>query len=267
VHHICLYFKPHTPDVKYFEREWSDIKRDEEGSAIPQQGKAPAFSPRLQTEGTNGIEYCYLPGNPVDDYRMDHAAKFVKAGTDIVVNMHYTPVGKPLLDKTKIGFTFAKQAPQHQFITVSPTAPTDPQSFAIPPGEPNWKSPPVDVTFTEDVKLVWMMPHMHVRGKDMRYTLTYPDGRSETILDVPHYDFNWQIGYHTGIEVPKGTRLHVDAHFDNSPNNPSNPNPNKTVYFGGQTWEEMMSPFFAVTVDTSVDPKKVTNYRGKAGGG
>jgi hypothetical protein len=268
VHHMCVYFKPHTANVKYFEREWLDIKRDEDGNAIVAPNtKSVPFSPRQQTDGTNGIEYCYLPGNPVDDYRLEHAAKFVKAGTDIVVNLHYTPTGKSVVDKTKIGFTFAKQAPERQFVTVSQTASTDPAIFAIPPRDSNWKSPSVDMTFLVDAKLVWMMPHMHLRGKDMTYTLTYPDGRSEVILDVPHYDFNWQIGYHTSIEVPKGTKLHVDAHYDNSANNPFNPNPDKTVYFGGQTWEEMMSPFLAVTVDKGIDPRKVTNYRGKTGGG
>ena len=81
-----------------------------------------------------------------------------------------------------------------------------------------------------------MMPHMHVRGKDMTYTLIYPDGRKEVVLSVPHYDFNWQLGYSTSIRVPKGTKLHVDAHYDNSANNKWNPNPNKTVYYGEMTW-------------------------------
>ena len=94
-----------------------------------------------------------------------------------------------------------------------------------------------------------MMPHMHVRGKDMTYTLDYPDGRKEIVLNVPHYDFNWQLGYETSIKVPKGTKLHVDAHFDNSANNKFNPNPNQTVYYGEMTWEEMMFPFFGVVVE------------------
>jgi hypothetical protein len=113
------------------------------------------------------------------------------------------------------------------------------------------------VVFDQDVELVYMMPHMHVRGKDMTYTLEYPDGKKEVVLNVPHYDFNWQLGYDTSIKVPKGTKLHVDAHFDNSPNNKFNPNPNKTVYYGEMTWEEMMFPFFGVVVDKNVDPKKV----------
>jgi hypothetical protein len=104
-----------------------------------------------------------------------------------------------------------------------------------------------------------MFPHMHVRGKDMTYRLEYPDGRTETILDVPHYDFNWQLGYDVAqpIRIPKGTKLVVTAHYDNSANNKFNPNPNRTVYYGEMTWEEMMSPFFGVVVNPGVDASKV----------
>src|SRR5262249_27649183 len=111
--------------------------------------------------------------------------------------------------------------------------------------------------FTKDADLVWMFPHMHVRGKEMTYTLQYPDGKKETILSVPRYDFNWQLGYDLAkpIHVTAGTRLIVTAHFDNSANNKFNPDPNRTVYYGDMTWEEMMFPFFSVVVDSGTDPK------------
>jgi hypothetical protein len=91
---------------------------------------------------------------------------------------------------------------------------------------------------------VWFMPHMHLRGKDMTCRLTYPDGRSEIVLSVPRYDFEWQLAYYVEkpISVPKGTRLHVTAHYDNSANNRFNPNPNRPVWWGDQAWEEMMVP-------------------------
>jgi len=111
---------------------------------------------------------------------------------------------------------------------------------------------------------------MHVRGKDMTYKLAYPDGRTETLLNVPRYDFNWQLGYEVAapIRVPKGSRLTVTAHFDNSANNKFNPDPNRTVYYGDMTWEEMMFPFFSVVVDKDVNPKTVYRVvRGRAGGG
>ena len=105
------------------------------------------------------------------------------------------------------------------------------------------------------------MPHMHARGKDMTYTLEFPDGTKQVVLSVPRYDFNWQLGYNTSIKVPKGTKLHVDAHFDNSTNNKANPNPSRTVYYGTMTWEEMMNPFYSVVVRTGVDPRKIVRSK------
>jgi hypothetical protein len=160
----------------------------------------------------------------------------------------------------------AKEPPRRRYVSLSSSAPIDPKLFAIAPNDPNWPSPPAEATFIRDVELVFMMPHMHVRGKDMTYTLEYPDGRKEIVLNVPRYDFNWQLGYNTSIKVPKGTRLHVDAHFDNSANNKFNPNPNKTVYYGEMTWEEMMFPFFGVVVDRNVDPKRILLGRPRPGG-
>jgi len=95
------------------------------------------------------------------------------------------------------------------------------------------------------------MPHMHMRGKDMTYIATYPDGRVETLLNVPKYDFNWQLTYELAEPkvLPKGTRIDVIAHFDNSTGNLYNPDPTATVRWGDQTWEEMMIGFFTTLVD------------------
>ena len=92
-----------------------------------------------------------------------------------------------------------------------------------------------------------MTPHMHVRGKDMTYIAHYPDGRDETLLSVPKYDFNWQITYELAEPkvLPKGTTIEVIAHYDNSPANKFNPDPTQAVRWGDQTWEEMMIGFFA----------------------
>ena len=255
-HHICLGFNAHTSNIKYFDPIWLDKPRDEKGNAIP--GKVPTFGPATPGGGFRSMaEDCYLPGNPVADYRDFNAAKLVKAGTDITLNLHYTPNGTAVTDHVQIGFTIAQAPPLKQYVSLSATAPTDPKVFAIPPQDPNWKSPPAEVTFKEDCELVYMMPHMHVRGKDMTYTLIYPDGRKEIVLSVPNYDFNWQLGYSTNVKVPKGTKLHVEAHYDNSPNNKWNPDPNRTVYYGEMTWEEMMFPFFGVLVDKNADPAKI----------
>ncbi len=106
------------------------------------------------------------------------------------------------------------------------------------------------------------MPHMHLRGKDMTYQMEFPNGEKQILLSVPKYDFHWQLGYEVEqpIKVPKGTKLRATAHFDNSANNKLNPNPNKDVWWGDQTWEEMMVAWFGVIVDKSVDPSKVVVY-------
>jgi hypothetical protein len=105
------------------------------------------------------------------------------------------------------------------------------------------------VTFSKDVELVGLMPHMHVRGKAARFYLDYPDGRTETVLNVPRYDFNWQLWYDTNLKVPRGTKMRVFAWYDNSPGNKFNPNPQATVYYGDQTWEEMHFPSYGLVVD------------------
>jgi len=255
-HHICLGFNPPRPDVRYFEPVWLNKERDEEGAAIP--GKGRTFGPA--TPGgrpTSMAEDCYLPGNVVSDYRPFQAAKLVRAGWDITMNLHYTPHGKAVTDHVQIGFTVAKEPPQRRYVSLAVSAPRDPERFAIPPHDGNWPSPPAEVAFNQDAELVFLLPHMHLRGKDSTYTLLYPDGRQEILLRVPRYDFMWQLGYHTSVKVPKGAKLRVDAHFDNSANNKFNPNPNRTVYYGEMTWEEMMTGFFGLVVDRSVDPRKV----------
>ena len=264
VHHICAMFIPHSPDVQYNVSEWQEKERDGDGSALP--GKKPTFGGRRAFAENTGND-CYVPGNIAADYRPFEAAKLVRAGSDIVLNLHYTPNGKAVSDRVQLGYTVAKEPPQRRYVSLSHTAPTNPKLFAIPPNDPNWQSPPAEATFNEDVELVFMMPHMHSRGKDMTYTLDYPDGRKEIALHVPRYDFNWQLGYYTSIQVPKGTKLRVDAHFDNSRNNPANPNPDRTVYYGEMTWEEMMLPFFGVVVDKGVDLKKIITKQEANGSG
>lgn len=270
-HHICIGYAPHRPNVEYGHGVWATLARDEEGAAMPEKGPTfvgrgqgignpdPAAAAIFDESGSPGgsAQDCYLPGNAAADYRPLSAAKLIPAGYDVVFNVHYTPNGTALTDHVKVGFTVAKEPPPRRYVSLLISAPTDGKTFAIPPNTPDWPSPPAHATFLQDVELVYMMPHMHVRGKDTTWTLEYPDGRKQVILDVPHYDFNWQLGYDTAIQVPKGTKLRVDAHYDNSVNNKFNPNPNKTVYYGQMTWEEMMSPFFGVVVDRGTDATKV----------
>jgi len=280
-HHICVSFIPHNPAYKYGVAYWTDKERDSDGSALPDSGQTflGAGAARSSDDDTTinprnlrppgGAEDCYLPGNFASDYRPIHAAKLIPAGSDISFGVHYTPNGTAVTDHVKIGFTVVDKPPERRYISFLTTSPTDPKRFAIPPNDPNWLSPYAEVTFLKDAELVYLMPHMHFRGKDMTYILEFPDGRKQTILNVPHYDFNWQMGYNTSIKVPKGTVLHVDAHFDNSVNNKFNPNPNRTVYYGTMTWEEMMNPFYGLVVPRDTDSKSVVHskYVQVGGGG
>jgi hypothetical protein len=253
-HHLCLSFVPHRPDAKYYVMNWQESVRDEDGVAV----KDDSTIPRRPNGGSTGGGFvCYVPGVQADDYRPYHAGKLIPANSDISVQVHYTPTGKEVVDRPLIGFTVAAAPPEKQWISygINNGGP----NFAIPPNEANYQSPPLDVEFTTDVNLVQMMPHMHLRGKDMTYHVVYPDGRDEVVLNVPKYDFNWQIVYRpiAPIRIPKGAKLHVDAHYNNSTSNRFNPDPNRTVYQGRMTWEEMMAPFFSVVVDMKTDPGSV----------
>ena len=173
-------------------------------------------------------------------------ARLVKAGSSIVFQMHYTTNGEVTKDRTSIGLVFAKEPPTRTLVTGNALN----ARFTIPAGEANHEVKS-STTMKEDVHITSFMPHMHFRGKDFTYTAVYPDGRSEVLLNVPKYDFNWQLTYvlEKPIALPKGTRLDCVAHFDNSTKNKYNPDPTKEVRWGDQTWEEMMIGWFSFTRD------------------
>jgi len=169
----------------------------------------------------------------------------VKAGSDIVLQMHYTADGKTHTDISRVGLVFATEKPTERVLTLAAANP----QFAIPPGDSNYR---VDakITLQDDSTLIDLLPHMHFRGKDFEYRVTYPSGEKETLLNVPNYDFNWQLTYELTKPklLPKGTVIECTAHFDNSVNNKFNPDATKEVHWGEQTWEEMMIGFFDVSV-------------------
>ena len=188
----------------------------------------------------------YVPGQVIAPAGVPRRATLLKAGSDIVFQLHYTPNGKATSDKTKIGIIFAKDAPATRLIGGNSAS----LRFAIPPGDPNYKIE-ASSTLQYDGDLISMMPHAHLRGKAFEYRIVRPDGETETVLSVPHYNFNWQLTYYLEkpIHLTKGTKIQVTAWYDNSPNNPFNPDANKEVHWGEQTWEEMMMGYFSVAVD------------------
>jgi peroxiredoxin len=166
----------------------------------------------------------------------------VPKGAKLRFEMHYTPIGKAVKDRSSIGLTFAKKPPRFEML-LSEFAN---MAFEVPPHDPHYKAEAA-FTFRADARILSFAPHMHWRGKDYFYEAIYPDGKRETLLSVPRWDFNWQNVYRfqEPLKVPKGTKLHSVAHWDNSTNNRLNPDPTKSAKFGLQTWEEMMVGFVA----------------------
>jgi hypothetical protein len=173
-------------------------------------------------------------------------AKRVPAGSTLSFSMHYTTNGTPGKDRTKIGLILAKTPPTAEMYMGL----INNGLFEIPPGDSNTKVES-EGTLLQDIKVWGIHPHMHVRGKDMTYTAIYPDGRREILLSVPRYRFDWQLDYYLAEPkpLPKGTKILVTAHYDNSPANKDNPDPTATVHYGDQTWDEMMAGYFTYTIE------------------
>jgi hypothetical protein len=196
----------------------------------------------------------YVPGMEAQRFDIDRSAKLIPAGADIVFEMHYTTNGKEGEDQTMVGLELAKEPPKRLFMSVAAAQ----MNLDIAPGDPNAEAK-AHLKFGAPVDFVYMQPHMHLRGKDMKIEAKYPTGERETLLNVPHYDFNWQIVYYekTPLHFPKGTELELTAHWDNSPNNKYNPDPTARVHWGDQSWQEMLAAPMAVIIDRDVNPKTV----------
>ena len=169
------------------------------------------------------------------------------AGATLILQSHYTANGKATTDRTRIGVKFATAKPQTEVRFGALINGV----FHIPPGASDYRVD-TEMTIGQDVTMWSMLPHTHVRGTRWIYDATYPDGRKETILSVPKYDFNWQTDYvfKEPLKFPKGTKLHATAWYDNSTANKSNPDPTKDVWWGDQTWEEMMYTGLTFSIDT-----------------
>jgi mono/diheme cytochrome c family protein len=196
----------------------------------------------------------FNPGLGAQDFSLFESAKFVPKGSDLVFNLHYTSVGKPAKDRSKVGLVFAKNPPKlRYFMHNGPTA----TNLAIPARDQNAEIVS-EMTTSTDIKLVYLQPHMHLRGKEYELRVIYPTGKSETVFKGK-WDFNWQLGYDFAqpLSLPKGTRIVGIAHYDNSANNKFNPDPDKLVVWGDQNWEEMQNCFVGVLIDPGISPNQV----------
>jgi hypothetical protein len=203
VHHIVLFYKLPGEDRPNLQRNWID-------------GSAPGYVPMQLSEGIG---------------------RRLPAGSKLVWQVHYTATGKVEKDRSQYAFKFCKERPAREL----QTAWIANQKFRIAPQDAN-SEVRSQYTFSKPAVIYGFSPHMHVRGKDFQYKAFFPDGTSEVLLSVPQYDFNWQATYE--LKEPRkvlpGTRIECVAHYDNSKGNPANPDSSKPVFWGEQTWEEMM---------------------------
>src|SRR5215469_413181 len=252
VHHIQAHAIPPSSSSAKNLGEFLDADAIDQ-RVIERTEKALAGGPMPnQFDSGLGGEYIqgYTPGSLPLDIQPGQA-KLIKAGSVILFQLHYTSTGTAGDDRSRLGLIFAKQPPKERLHTINV------QNFAfdIPPMVDNY---PVyaRARLVRDLKVVTLRPHMHFRGKDFEYRALYPTGESEILMRVPHWDFNWQLTYYleTPKVLPKGTIIEVLGHYDNSPNNPFNPDPKARVLYGEQTWNEMLGGL----LDVALEPREVS---------
>jgi mono/diheme cytochrome c family protein len=218
------------------------------GAPLDAAGQARAKQEQAQFGGTGTLIATTAPGTNAMTFAPGSAVK-IKAGSTLLLQVHYTANGSAQTDLSSVGFIFAKAEPKQEvhnsaFVNIG---------MKIPAGDPNAE---VDsaIQFNEDSHITALFPHTHLRGKAWEYSIVYPDGRSEVVLNVPKYDFNWQTYYIFAkpLAVPKGSRIEARAHYDNSTNNKFNPDPTIEVKWGEQTWQEMQYTGITYTVDQPV---------------
>lgn len=238
VHHVAAFLR--RPGSKWL----ADLK-----PGVP----SPKAAGASEAGGSDGIIAEYVPGVPPVVLPEGYAFH-LPAGTDIMLQVHYTPNGQAVRDVSKVGIVFAKEKPRYRVITTAMAS----LSLRIPPHEANYKARAA-TTFQTEVEVLGINPHMHLRGKSAEIRALFPDGRSEEILRVPKYDFNWQLTYEPASpwKWPAGTRLEAVSTYDNSANNPANPDPTKEVRWGDQTYDEMMAVYMHVALPVDQDPRSI----------
>lgn len=237
----ALPYKHFFIDTKFDEDRWVQMAEARPGAAsvvhhvvvyMLKEGQTRPFS----ADGDLSVLVGWAPGDLGLVCPPDTALRIPK-GTRLLFELHYTPNGKAVKDRSSVGIIFAKQPPRYE-LKLNPFIN---EAISLPPHDPHYRA---EATWRlpAAARLLSLTPHMHWRGKDYRYEVIYPDGRKETLLSVPRWDFNWQSVYQFAepVKLPQGARLHAVAHWDNSRHNPYNPDPSKRVRFGLQTWDEMM---------------------------
>jgi len=251
VHHVIVYLidpKPAPRGAQLFAPA-PNMRRPADAPKT-EQGAEPNDRP-MKHQPTGWLAG-YAPGQSVRVYQPGTALR-VPAGATLIIQEHYTANGKTATDRTRVGIKWAKEAPK----TEVNVATLQNMNFILPAGASDTRVD-AEMTLNQDMTILSVLPHTHMRGKKWEVSAIYPDGRTEVILNVPKYDFNWQTDYvfKQPLTMPKGTKIHTAAWYDNSTANKANPDPKKNVYWGDQTWEEMQ--FTAITFSTSSAAEKTT---------
>jgi hypothetical protein len=246
VHHVVVYSR--EPGSTYA----ANYKRNEFFEYIGEVIRTPRRKDRKMISSLDEPDHLQVWAPGADPVMFPPGrARLIKAGSDIVFQLHYTTNGNPGTDRSRIGLIFAKEPPRERVKSVGLT---NKDRIEIPPGEEHY---PVQsrVEVIKPVTLVSIMPHMHLRGAAFEMHAAYPNGESEVLLRVPRYRFHWQATYYLQEpkRLPVGTILTSNAVFDNSRNNLDNPDPGATVKQGLQSWEEMMAAVVEVAFDPSVE--------------
>ena len=248
VHHAVVYIRP--PDSRW-------LRHAPLGQPFTASRLSDPLDRRQAHETTSDLLLVYAPGSSPEQWP-DGMAKLVPAGSDLVFQMHYTTNGSADQDQTSIGLVFAKTPPREHVITLQ----LNNHALIIPPGADDFRVE-VQGTLPHDATLLSLFPHMHLRGKRFEYDIVHDDGSVEVLLRV-NYHFHWQLSYRLAQPrvLKAGTKLRAIAWYDNSKNNPHNPDPDTTVTWGDQTSDEMMVGFFDVAVPVGMDKWKF--FEGRA---
>ena len=242
VHHAVVYIRP--PESKW-------LRNAPIGAPFTAASLTDQQARRDAHWTDSDLLLVYAPGSSPEVWDLG-MAKYIPAGSDLVIQMHYMAMGHAAMDRTAIGLVFAKQPPKQRVLTLQLTN----DHFVIPPHTDDYR---VEArgSLPNDATVLRFFPHMHWRGKRFEYNLIHPDGRIEPLLKV-RWDFEWQLSYQLAepLALKAGTVLQAVAWYDNSSHNPHNPDPDDEVRWGEQTYEEMMVGFFDVAVAPDLDKWK-----------
>ena len=247
VHHAVVYIRP--PHSFWLQDAPVGVPFTASTLTNPEDRRGAHFT-------TADLLLVYAPGSSPDRWP-EGLAKFIPAGSDLVFQMHYTTNGHAASDRTSIGLVFAKHPPRQRVLTLQ----LNRHGLMIPPHADDFEVE-VEGTLPNDCTLLSFFPHMHLRGKRFEYNLIHADGQAETLLKV-NWDFYWQLSYRLAKPrfLKAGSKLQAIAWYDNSANNPHNPDPNATVIWGEQTWNEMMVGFFDVAVPADMGKEQFFRRR------